>query len=411
MSLLLDALKKAAKEKQNADAGNAGGEEPRELELDALEGSVTETTGSDQQEDTTIDVIADSAESTTANLSALPEENPRSGHQSDHALDGVSATPLTVSDEALQVLVHKANAQYRSQQRLTWGGVISITLVILISGGWYFYYSMSGDVDAIERNHALVMRTVTDTQLSRAVTEKIEQQNAIEDAQKNSVKLADAESISREANKKQSINSPNKKIIFKKINKLDPIDLLATRAWNAYMAEDYETSKSIYKDILGREENNRDALLGIAAISVKQGDVESAKSIYSELVQLDPRDPIAVAALSNMKKASLGELGESKLKLMIRKNSNSAHLHFALGNVYSQKSRWPEAQKEYFYAWQGEKNNADYAFNLAVSLDQMGKQKEAVKFYKTSLTNADLGNAEFSIEAAESRLQQLSVGQ
>ena len=408
MSLLLDALKKAAKEKQSADAGNADGEEHRELELDALEGAVTEATDSDQEDAAIAD---DSGDTTTADISGRHIERSHSGHPGDVSLDAVSATPLTVSDEALQVLVHKANAQFRSTQRLTWSGVILVTLMILITGAVYFYYGMSEDVEAIERKHALVMRTVTDTQLSRTVTEKIEQQQALEEAQKNSVKLADSESMQREATKRQSIKNANKKIVFKKIKKLDPIDLLATRAWNAYIAEDYETSKSIYKDILRREENNRDALLGIAAISVKQDDVESAKSIYRELVQLDPRDPIAVAALSNLEKASLGGLGESKLKLMIRKNSNSAHLHFALGNVYSHKSRWPEAQKEYFNAWQGDKNNADYAFNLAVSLDQMGKQKEAIKFYKKSLTNADLGNTEFSTEAAESRLQQLSDGQ
>jgi tetratricopeptide (TPR) repeat protein len=152
-------------------------------------------------------------------------------------------------------------------------------------------------------------------------------------------------------------------------------------------------------------------LLGIAAIAVKQGDIESAKSIYKELVQLDPRDPIAVAALSNLEKRTLGELGETKLKLMIRKNSEPSHLYFALGNIYSRQSRWPEAQQSYFNAWQSDTNNADYAFNLAVSLDQMGKQKEAIKFYKTSLANAKSGNTQFSIEVAESRLQQLSDGQ
>ena len=94
------------------------------------------------------------------------------------------ATPLTVSDEALEVLVHKANRQFKSSQALIWGGVLVATLSILITGGVYFYYSMAEDVASIERKHKLVMRTVTDTQLSRSVTEKIEQQIALEAQQK-----------------------------------------------------------------------------------------------------------------------------------------------------------------------------------------------------------------------------------
>lgn len=186
--------------------------------------------------------------------------------------------------------------------------------------------------------------------------------------------------------------------------------MLATKAWNAYIAEDYETAASIYKQVLGREKNNRDALLGIAAIAVKQDDIESARSIYGELVRLNPRDPIAVAAISNLQNKTTSERDESKLKLMIRQSDNPSHLYFALGNIYSQQSRWPEAQQSYFRAWQSDNKNADYAFNLAVSLDQMGKQIEAVKFYKKSLMNAESGNTQFSIEAAESRLQQLNDG-
>ena len=392
MSLLLDALKKAAKEKQSADSSNTDGETDEGLVLDSLDESVVEDLAAGENDSSTHVRQDTDFDKSVASLS-----------------DGMSATPLTVSDEALDVLVHKANKQYKSNRAVVWGSIFFTSVAIMILGGVYFYFSMTDDLESIEKRHRLVMRSVTDTQLSRAVTEKIEKQNALEAAQKKIKAPVKKETMQTVL--KQKTKTENNQLVIKKINKVDPIDVLATKAWTAYIEEDYNTAKSVYKKVLNREENNRDALLGLAAIAVKQGDIESAKSIYGELVELNPRDPIAVAALSNLETVNLNNLGESKLKLMIRKNSNPSHLYFALGNVYSQQSRWPEAQKSYFNAWQSDTNNADYAFNLAVSLDQLGKQKEAIKFYKTSLTNANLGNTQFSVEAAESRLLQLSGGQ
>jgi len=404
MSLLLDALKKAAKEKQVADAdgGDTNSEVSDGLDHDAFEDSIKANPESSERDQSSLVDAQDMNAAAASGSASLGED--------EVSPDGIGATPLTVSDEALQILVHKANKQYRSSQVIVWGSVLFATFLIMFTGGVYFYYSMTDDVASIENRHKLVMRSVVDTQLSKSVTEKIEQQNALAEAEKKSLNSTINQLKQTETPLQPSIKIDNKKLVINKKNKPDPVDVLATRAWNAYIAEDYETAASIYKQVLGREKNNRDALLGIAAIAVKQGDIESARSMYGELVRLNPRDPIAVAAMSNLQNTTTSERDESKLKLMIRQSDNPSHLYFALGNIYSQQSRWPEAQQSYFRAWQSDNKNADYAFNLAVSLDQMGKQKEAVKFYKESLINAESGNTQFSIEAAESRLQQLNDG-
>ena len=393
MSLLLDALKKAAKEKQVADADDTNSEVSDGLDHDAFEDSIKANPESSERDQSSLVDAQDMNAAAASGSASLGED--------EVSPDGIGATPLTVSDEALQILVHKANKQYRSSQVIVWGSVLFATFLIMFTGGVYFYYSMTDDVASIENRHKLVMRSVVDTQLSKSVTEKIEQQNALAEAEKKSLNSTINQLKQTETPLQPSIKIDNKKLVINKKNKPDPVDVLATRAWNAYIAEDYETAASIYKQVLGREKNNRDALLGIAAIAVKQGDIESARSMYGELVRLNPRDPIAVAAMSNLQNTTTSERDESKLKLMIRQSDNPSHLYFALGNIYSQQSRWPEAQQSYFRAWQSDNKNADYAFNLAVSLDQMGKQKEAVKFYKESLINAESGNTQFSIEAAE----------
>jgi tetratricopeptide (TPR) repeat protein len=79
-----------------------------------------------------------------------------------------------------------------------------------------------------------------------------------------------------------------------------------------------------------------------------------------------------------------------------------------LGNQYAQQSRWSEAQAAYFKAYSIDPQNADYAFNLAVSLDQLRQRKPALEYYQRALALADKRAASFDSAQARSRVQELS---
>lgn len=401
MSLLLDALKKAAKDKRNSDDSNPENIAAESLELESLDEGDSSVADSSQTESVTEGAKDDSSSSHASDI------------QKDDQADEINVSRLTVSDEALQILVHKTNKQFKARQRLVWSSIFLLTLTLLVSGGAYFYIRMIDDVEAVERRHKLVMRSVTDTRLSRSVTEKVEQQQAMlaKEAKQNTKEARAITKVQSGEVVEKDTSITQKKLTLKKTKKPDPIGLLVNKAWMDYEAGDYESAKSQYDGVLKRERNNRDALLGIAAIAVRQDEIDMARLIYERLVQLDPRDPIAIAALSNLDTVSVDSLSESKLKLMIRHNEKAPHLYFALGNIYSQQKKWPEAQQAYFSAWQNDDKNADYAFNLAISLDQMGKQGEAMEFYEMSLSNAESRTAQFSTETVRDRLQQLSGGQ
>ena len=123
----------------------------------------------------------------------------------------------------------------------------------------------------------------------------------------------------------------------------------------------------------------------------------------------DPYDPIATAALAGLhsSKESL-ETDKDYLITMLDKNPDAHHLNFALGNVYAQLDKWAEAQKYYFNAWQQDGDNADYIFNLAVSMDQLSKEQQAVSFYKDSLVKAANKQVSFSREEVKKRIDELT---
>jgi tetratricopeptide (TPR) repeat protein len=186
----------------------------------------------------------------------------------------------------------------------------------------------------------------------------------------------------------------------------DSIDLTLTSAYQAYQKGDYETSGKLYREALSKDSKNRDALLGLAAIAQQQGQDDAALQYYRRVLTLDPRDPIAQAALTSFGPGDPAGK-ESHLKQLINQQPDSAALNFALANQYAEQSRWAEAQQAYFNALSLEPTNALFAFNLAISLDHIGQRTAAAQYYRQALQFDTSGNSGFNRDQAQQRLNQI----
>lgn len=186
----------------------------------------------------------------------------------------------------------------------------------------------------------------------------------------------------------------------------DGIYTTLTAAYQAYQKGDLATAWQRYREVLLKDAKNRDALLGMAAIAQQQGQDDAAIQYYRQVLALDPRDPEALAGMSAF---STGDAAgkESRLKLSLAQTPQSAALHFALGNLYSEQSRWGDAQQAYFNAFRLEPANAQFAFNLATSLDHLGQKKLAAQYYAQALKIDTTGNSGFDRVQTQQRLNQL----
>jgi tetratricopeptide (TPR) repeat protein len=179
-------------------------------------------------------------------------------------------------------------------------------------------------------------------------------------------------------------------------------------AYGAYLKGDLESARSDYQDALREEASNRDALLGLAAINVRTGRLEVAEATYLRALQLDPGDAHAQAGLIALRGARLDPLAtESRVKSMLAADPGANVLHFTLGNQLAQQGRWGEAQQEYFKAFSAQPENADFAYNLAVSLDHVRQGKLALEYYRRAVALAESRGASFDIAAARARSAQL----
>jgi tetratricopeptide (TPR) repeat protein len=149
-------------------------------------------------------------------------------------------------------------------------------------------------------------------------------------------------------------------------------------------------------------------MLGLAFIATQENRNDDAMREYLRILRLDPRNTVAQAAMIGLVGRADPTGAETRVKQLIAREPSS-FLHFILGNVYADQSAWPQAQQSYFQAQALEPDNADYAYNLAVSLDHLRQSKLALNYYRRAETLASArGRANFNVSQARERIRSLS---
>ncbi|HEY8608083.1 MAG TPA: tetratricopeptide repeat protein [Noviherbaspirillum sp.] len=180
----------------------------------------------------------------------------------------------------------------------------------------------------------------------------------------------------------------------------------AMLGYQAFNAGDYAGAEQQYRRALQQDPTSRDAMLGMAALALRQQRAEQAAAWYARLLEADPADPDAVAGLTGLQRGDAAQ-DESRLKKILALHPQAAALHFALGNVYARQSRWADAQQAYFRAYTGAPGNPDYAFNLGVSLDNLQQPRLALDYYQKALRLAASAPASFGAAAVQARVAEL----
>jgi tetratricopeptide (TPR) repeat protein len=180
------------------------------------------------------------------------------------------------------------------------------------------------------------------------------------------------------------------------------------QGYQAFNNGDLGAAQQQYEAALRQDPNSHDALLGLATVHTRQNHGAQAAAYYQRLLELDPADGAAVAGLVGLRQGD-ASASENRLKAMLSANPESAPLLFALGNLYAQQGRWPDAQQQYFRAYSAAPDNPDYAYNLAIGLDRLNQGKLALTYYQRALALAQDKAAAFDRNALRTRMHELSA--
>lgn len=198
-------------------------------------------------------------------------------------------------------------------------------------------------------------------------------------------------------------------IIITRNFKTDHQTNLLTNAYRMYEERNYSAAKNQYAEILQTQPNNYDALLGFATTTQALGDNKLAEQYYNILIDRYPRDTYSQAGLLSLLGSYDFSARTSKIKSFIKSSPNTAYFHFLLGENYAKNHLWGDAQAALFDAVRLDKNNPDYNFNLAVSLDQLNKHDVALNYYQNAISLASTRPANFDLNQARIRAGQLQV--
>lgn len=180
-------------------------------------------------------------------------------------------------------------------------------------------------------------------------------------------------------------------------------------AYAALQSGKLDAARQLYGDAVRSDPKNIQALLGAAAVAMQDNKTDEASRLYFRVLDLEPRNPYAQAGLVALMGRADPAAAEAKLKQLIAREP-LASLHFTLGNLYGDQSRWAEAQQAYFQAHHLEPGNPDYAYNLAVGLEHVGQSRLAAGFYRRAVELAQArGRAGFNLIQAQDRSRQLAA--
>ena len=187
-----------------------------------------------------------------------------------------------------------------------------------------------------------------------------------------------------------------------------PFSAALTAAHEAYGAGDLAVARALYREVLASTPDNPDALDGLGAIALQDGQHELARQFFRRALIAHPLDPAALAGLARTERHDPMQT-ESRLKDSLTSQPDAIGAHLALGDTLAAQQRWAEAQHAYFQAHSLAPGHPDIAYNLAVALDHLGQRRPAAGFYRKALQLADQHPARFSRHHCETRLHALQA--
>ncbi|MBT8100286.1 MAG: tetratricopeptide repeat protein [Gammaproteobacteria bacterium] len=179
-------------------------------------------------------------------------------------------------------------------------------------------------------------------------------------------------------------------------------------AYDALQRGDTISAEKNYRRALEIAPHHPDALLGLAAVLQGSGRVADSAALYARALELDPANEIAAAALISMNDQVSSDDAIAALKTLLGQYPDSAYIMFVLGVRYVDAGLWPEASVAFRGAHSADPANADYSYNLAVSLEKLGDLAAAIGYFEQTIETA-AADSDFDVPALRRHVKEIAA--
>ena len=156
----------------------------------------------------------------------------------------------------------------------------------------------------------------------------------------------------------------------------------------AFISGQYESAIVYYKKVLKESPENKNALFGLAATYQKTGELDSARNVYLDLLEIDQNNWPALNNFLILASQESPEDALDELKRLQKYNPEFAPIPQNIGLIYIRQGRTKEAAKYLTRSVILAPENLGYRYNLAVLLDHIGEKQRAYNLY-LQLINAN----------------------
>lgn len=164
------------------------------------------------------------------------------------------------------------------------------------------------------------------------------------------------------------------------------------RAYKALLVGQNGAAISIYKEILEKEPENKDAMFGLATAYHKNSQFEQAREIYTKILKKNPADKEALNNFLVLVAEEAPEDALIELEKLERINSNFSPISAQIAMINLRLGNTDVAARYLRRAILLSPDNISYKYNLAVVYDKAGKEEQALPLYQQVVDAASSGD-------------------
>lgn len=172
------------------------------------------------------------------------------------------------------------------------------------------------------------------------------------------------------------------------------------RAYSALMGGDTDTAIQTYKNILGAQPTNQDALFGLAATYHRLGNLDKARPLYGELLKLNPNHREGLNNFLALISDESPQEALAELERLEQRNPDFSPIPAQQAIVLDKLGYVQESRAKMLRAIDLAPDNLTYKYNLAVMSDRNGNYADAGALYRL-LIDASLHGANIPAPLAD----------